>query len=318
MKRRKFITITGTAVAGAALTTAVAAPGQRSIISSIFSNDEISPAKYRPDPSKWSEHDFTIAWLGHSTLLINFFGTRIITDPVFSKKIGFNILGLFTLGPQRLVDPALDFHEVGKVDVILLSHAHMDHLDYASLKEFNSDAKVIMAKNTKDIIGDLDYHSVRELDWGEKRDVADLTLEALEVNHFGWRFPWEDDRARGDADGRSFNAYLLKKNGFSFLFGGDTAYTSVFKKLGGRGEKIDLAAMPIGAYDPWIKVHCNPEQALEMTRDMNAEAILPIHWQTFTLSNEATMEPIVRLKNAAENSSVEIIIDTIGQTVKME
>ena len=315
MNRRTFVTLTSTATGGALVSESTSKSS--TILRSVFPSDSIKPAKFKPSPSQWSDNDFTIAWIGHSTLLINFFGTRIITDPIFSDKAGINVLGLFTLGPQRLVYPALSLADIGDIDLILLSHAHMDHLDYPTLEEMKKNAVVVMAKNTSDVIENLEFEKVHELDWGEKKDACDVSIEALEVKHFGWRFPWEEDRSKGNRDGRSFNAYLVKKNGFSFVFGGDTAHTPLFKKLGARGEKIDLAAMPIGAYDPWIMNHCNPEQAAEMSIDMNASHILPIHWRTFTVSDEPTFDPIKRLRIATEGTNMKLILDTIGQTAVM-
>lgn len=266
----------------------------------------------KPQPETWSDTAFTAAWIGHATVLINFFGRRIITDPVFSERIGLNVANLFTIGPKRLVYPALSFEEIPTIDLILLSHAHMDHLDVPTLRQFDRRTPVVIAKNTFDVIEDLGFQEVYELDWGEVAQIGDLRVEALEVKHFGWRYPWEKDRSRGYWDGRSYNAYLISKNGKHFVFGGDTAYQEFFKKLGERNLPIDVALMPIGAYDPWIKNHCTPEQAMEMTNHMHARYILPMHWSTFIQSEEPTAEPMERLQRAAIPER--IALRTIGET----
>lgn len=314
MNRRTFLGTTGLSLAGAAASTA--ASGPRRLFNSFFANDEIAPAKHKPDTSSWSERECTVAWIGHSTLLLNFFGTKIITDPILSDRAGVNVLGLFTVGPKRIVAPALTREEIGKVDLILLSHAHMDHLDLPTLESLNRDARVVMAKKTSDIIEGLEYPHVQELDWNERATVCDVSIEAIEVKHFGWRYPWEHDRSKGYRDGRSFNAYVLKKNGTSFLFGGDTAYTPSFKKLGARGERIDVAAMPIGTYSPWIQNHCNPEQAHAMAKEMNAQVILPIHWSTFIQSDEPVGEPILRLEKKLSGDSMRLALREQGQTYR--
>jgi len=280
----------------------------------IASNEPTKSPTLKPDPHSWSDSTLTVAWLGQSTVLINFFGTRILTDPVFSERIGLNVAGLFTLGPRRLVYPALMIDELPPIDLLLLSHAHMDHLDIPSLEEFDRSIPVIMAKNSYDVIEDLEFKTVYELDWGKWTQLGGLRIEALEVKHFGWRYPWEQDRSRGNWDGRSYNAYLLSKNGRHIVFGGDTSYHEKFASLRQRGIIIDLAMMPIGAYDPWIFNHASPEQALAMCDHMGAERILPMHWQTFVQSEEPTLEPIERLTKASGDRPERIVLNTIGQT----
>jgi L-ascorbate metabolism protein UlaG (beta-lactamase superfamily) len=276
-----------------------------------------APAPLRPDPTTWSDTTITAAWIGHSTVLLNMFGVWIITDPVFSSRIGLNVAGLFTIGPRRLVEPALLIDDLPPIDIILLSHAHMDHLDIPSLRRFGRNIPVVMAKNTADVIGDLGFETVYELDWGQWTAIGDLRIEAIEVQHFGWRYPWEQDRSRGYRDGRSYNAYLLTVNDRHVVFGGDTAYQEHFSAIGRRGLTVDLAIMPIGAYDPWIKNHANPEQALAMADQLNAYHVLPVHWQTFIQSEEPTGEPIERLKKAAGQRRDRIVVDSIGQTWAM-
>ena len=280
----------------------------------LFNTTETVPAPFRPDPKSWDDSAITAAWIGHATVLINFFGTMIITDPVFSARIGINLFRIGTLGPKRLVQPALRLEELPPVDLILLSHAHFDHLDVPTLRRFGKNIPIVMAKHTADIVDDLGRKNVQELDWGEKIIVGDVEIEGLRVNHFGWRYPWEQDRSRGNHEGRSFNGYLISKRGRHVVFGGDTAYQEYFGELGKRNIVIDLAILPIGAYDPWIFVHANPEQAVAMGRQMGAKSILPVHWHTFTLSNEPADEPIQRLKKAIAEHSPALALEAIGQT----
>ena len=175
----------------------------------IASDDPVLDPEFRPEPQIWDDNTITASWIGHSTVLINFFGFRILTDPIFSTRIGLNVAGLFTIGPKRLVQPALSIKDLPPIDLILLSHAHFDHLDIPTLREFDRSIPIIIAQNTYDVVQDLDFTTVYELDWGEWATVRDLRVEALEVRHFGWRYPWEPDRSRGYHDGRSYNAYLL-------------------------------------------------------------------------------------------------------------
>lgn len=291
---------------------------RRSLFEILFARHDEMPPPVRPTPLTWSNDTITAAWIGHATVLINFFGTTILTDPVFSQRAGLNLFGVYTLGTKRLVVPALSVDELPPIDLVLLSHAHMDHLDLRSLKRFRKDIPFVAAKNTADILRSLRLKSVQELDWGEKTELCGVTIEGLRVTHFGWRFPWEKDRSRGYREGRSFNAYLISKNGKHIVFGGDSAYQEYFKQIGDRNIPIELAIMAIGAYDPWIRVHATPEEAIAMANHMHAKAIMPIHWGTFILSDEPTTEPIERFKAALVSHSPELALEMIGETWKMK
>lgn len=287
---------------------------RRSRLDLITNNEATSPAPHLPEPLSWSDDACTASWIGHSTVLMNFFGVNIITDPVFSNRVGLNFAGLFTIGPKRLVAPALSIEQLPRIDLILLSHGHMDHLDLPSVKQFDRNIPLVMAPNTSDVIADLDFKTVYELDWGKWTNVAGVRVEALRVQHFGWRFPWEEDRSRGNVEGRSYNAYLLSRNGRHIVFGGDTAYQHYFAELSSRKIAVDLAMMPIGCYDPWIRNHANPEQAITMADEMGAAYILPMHWGTFIQSDEPVQEPINRLRLAAASHSARIALESAGQT----
>lgn len=274
--------------------------------------------QHRPRPAEWSNTDITLAWIGHSTVLINFYGLTILTDPILFDRVGFYFLGT-TLGMSRLVPPAIPFQHLPKPDVVLLSHAHMDHCDYESLKrlteKFPSEIRCIMAKNTKDVVEDLAWNSVQEIDWNETTTLnfgeKMLHLQALEVKHFGWRLPGDPDRAARAYKGRSFNAYLMEHNGKRVVFGGDTAFTDKFRRITGG---VDIAIMPIGAYNPWRTVHCNPEEALQMAQDMQAGYFVPIHCNTFPLGREPRHEPLERLHEHAPKFSPRVAVSAIGQT----
>jgi L-ascorbate metabolism protein UlaG (beta-lactamase superfamily) len=310
--RRKFLAALGASMAMPGMLIAQEPNHKRSWWHYIFNDDKTAPAPLHPKPLTWSNATITAAWIGHSTILINFFGTHIITDPVFSERVGVNILGLVTVGPKRLVEPALKFDELPPIDLILVSHAHMDHCDLPTLKKFSLDTPVIMAKNTADVLDGLDFKKIYEIDWGEKIIIGDVEIEGLEVKHFGWRYPWEEDRSRGNRNSRSYNAYRVSKNGKTIVFGGDTAFQEFFKQLKERNIPVELAMMPIGTYNPWIRSHANPEQSLAMADQMGAKNFLPMHWGTFIQSDEPVHEPIERLKKAVTTQHV--VLDTIGET----
>jgi len=274
----------------------------------------------KPNPTNWGDDEINIAWIGHSTVLINFYGTTILTDPVLLKQIGLKVVGL-TFGPSRIVPPALAIDEIPKLDIILLSHAHFDHTDYPTLKKlterFPDEIEVIAAIQTKDIINDLKWKSVTIIDWKDTIEKCGIKFTAIETKHFGWRFPGEKDRSRGFLkDGRSYNAYLLEKNGKGILFGGDTAMTDKYEIV--KDKNIDVAIMPIGAYNPWKEVHCNPEEALTMAKNIGAKHFIPIHCKTFRLGAEPYNEPIEWLNRSVKNYDLSLGLDTVGQTFTLK
>ncbi|MBX6326056.1 MAG: MBL fold metallo-hydrolase, partial [Chthoniobacterales bacterium] len=125
----------------------------------------MAPAPARPEPHKWNDAQLTAAWIGHATVLINFFGIKILTDPVLFPRIGIQLPGL-TIGPKRLVAPALQVHELPAIDLVLLSHAHFDHLDLRTLCCFDNKTRLITARATGDLLRRTRFREIVELDWG--------------------------------------------------------------------------------------------------------------------------------------------------------
>jgi L-ascorbate metabolism protein UlaG (beta-lactamase superfamily) len=264
----------------------------------------IAPALHHPNPREWRDDALTVAWLGHATVLINFFGTWILTDPALRNRVGVNLAGgLVTLGMRRLTQPALTIRELPNIDLVVVSHAHMDHCDLATLRRLPRSAHAVVQRGNADLV--KRFHRVDELSWGEATTVAGAHVEAVEVNHWGARKL--TDKHRG------YGGFLIEKRGRALVFGGDTAFTKAFARLRQRA-KIDLAILPIGAYDPFIAAHANPEQAWEMSRDMGATYILPMHHSTFRLSREPKEEPIRRMLSAAGDERWRVVVTEIGQT----
>jgi L-ascorbate metabolism protein UlaG (beta-lactamase superfamily) len=268
----------------------------------------IAPAFTKPEPGKWSDAQLTLAWLGHSTVLINFFGVTILTDPALFARIGIR-LPRFTIGPKRLTAPALQFDEVPRIDLILLSHAHFDHFDLRTLRCFDENTSVITARATSDLLRRTRFREITELDWSERKTfktgASKIDIVAFPVKHWG---------ARKQRDTyRSYNGYLLERKGRRIIFAGDTAMTDSFAELRRQGE-IDIAIVPIGAYNPWIRSHSTPEQAVQMANAAGARFIVPVHHQTFRLSLEPLREPIERFEAALVNTPERIALREIGET----
>ncbi|MGQ0626659.1 MAG: MBL fold metallo-hydrolase [Phycisphaerales bacterium] len=187
-------------------------------------------------------------WLGHASVLLSVGGRLVLTDPVFSNRVGPRI-GRRTLGVARLAPPPL----VAPLspDLVLISHAHFDHLDRPSLESIaNPLTMVVTAKGTRRLIP-RGFASVHELDWNEELTLDGLCIRAIRPRHWGARTLV--DRHRG------YNAYLIERAGQRVLFAGDTAATDAF-----NGLAADLAIFGIGAYEPWIHAHANPEEVWAM------------------------------------------------------
>ncbi len=270
---------------------------------------KILKPKFKPTPELWNPNGITAAWLGHSTVLINFYGVNIITDPLLVDHAGADVR-IGTIGPKRLVGPALKPKQLPKVDLVLLSHAHMDHLNSATLRSFSDATRAVTAHATADLLCDTKLKSPAELAWGDKIKIntshGEVEVEAFEVKHWGAR--WRHDSYRG------YNGYIVSREGKKIIFGGDTAWSDSFRSLRSKGP-FELAIMPIGAYEPWIQSHCTPEQAVQMANDAGANHFLPIHFKTFSFGREGAGEPMERLQAAIE--AERIGWHEIGQTFSL-
>lgn len=257
-----------------------------------------------PDVREWESADFAALWLGQATVLLRMAGKTVLTDPHFQDRSGFRV------GPRRFGRPrstALPggIDDLPPVDIIALSHAHLDHWDKSSLRSLVSErTTVIIPRRTRRLVP-RGFGAVIELDWECEASVGDLVFRSMRPKHWGARYLWDIHRG--------YNAYLLEGAGASALFTGDTAYTDAFDNLSG----VDLAIIGIGNYyEPWDDVHATPEQAAEMARRMNARRLMPIHHSTFRDEVEPIDEPVRRLLRVWDKDR--IVCSRIGELTVME
>jgi L-ascorbate metabolism protein UlaG (beta-lactamase superfamily) len=270
---------------------------------------DLPAAPHKPQPASWSDNAITLAWLGHATVLVNFFGVRVLTDPALFPRIGVDA-GIGTIGPLRLVDCALRPAELPDIDLVLVSHAHFDHLDTASLGAIAGKPAAVMAAATSDLLPRRHYSRVDELRWDERLRVrtprGDVLVRAIEVKHWGARL--RHDTYRG------YTGFVLEREGRRLLIGGDTAQTPLFRQYRSLGP-FEAAIMPIGAYDPWIRNHCTPEQSVVMADAAGARLFVPIHHKSFQLSREPFDEPIERAQEALNAEADRLALRDVGETV---
>lgn len=258
-----------------------------------------APAKRTPSLLGWDKQEIAAIWIGHATVLLRIGGKTVLTDPVLGNRVGIS-LGIATGGPKRLVAPALRARQLPKIDLVLISHAHFDHLDRPTLAKLPRCTPIVSAAQTRDLIDDLGFYNVTELAWGQSRRFDDLLVKAWEVRHWGAR-TFQDDHRRACS-------FVLEAANRRVVFGGDTAGGPHFRHVG----QTDLAILGIGAYDPWVQGHATPEQAWQMAGDLRAEHVLPMHHNTFRLSREPLAQPLERLMIAAGNAAGRIVAAEIG------
>lgn len=241
-----------------------------------------------------SRHELATVWLGHATVLVRIGGVTVLTDPVLAHRIGLSI-GRLTLGLPRLAPAPVPPELLPPIDLILISHAHFDHLDKPTLRRLASAATtVVTAKRTERLIPE-GFKDVIELGWGDRLKFRGLDLTAMQPEHWGARAAL--DRRRG------YNSYQILAEAHGVLYAGDTALTDAFDHL----EDLTLAVMGIGAYEPWDHAHATPEETWSMFEASGAETLLPVHHSTFPLGDEHIDEPMQRLMKAAGEDAHRVI-----------
>jgi len=282
-----------------------------------FPNDHVVPREQvLKDLEKNSKYDY-IAWIGHATFLIKLGNTTIITDPLFSKNTGPLIFG-----PKRYVDPAIKLQEIPKTDLFLLTHNHYDHLDSNTVRNFpHKDAKVIVPLRLSKYF--KRFKDVNELDWYEKIKINDnLKVTLLPAIHWS-------KRSLFDTNKTLWGNFLIEYKDKKILFASDTGYGNIYKKLGAKYGPIDLTFINIGAYNfyPIMPIkdksvyHTNPEEALNIGKDLKSKKVIGMHWGTVILSLEPIMEPPKRFKNNAASygyKKEDAVVFKIGEVKKLD
>ncbi len=234
-----------------------------------------------------SETSFT--WIGHASFLVQLDGLNILTDPVLSRRTS----PVQWAGPVRIAPLGLSLAELPKIDVVLVSHDHYDHLDAPTVRRLaQRDAPAfVVPLGLQAWFERRGIRSVTELDWWQQTEVRGLQVHAVPAQHFS-------GRGLGDRNRRLWGGYVYERAGQRHYFAGDTGYGPDFAEIGRRHAPIDVAMIPIGAYDPrdfMRPVHVDPEEAVQIHRDVGARCSLAMHWGTFRLTLEALDEPPRRL-----------------------
>lgn len=263
-----------------------------------------------PDLSERIETDaFRVTWLGHSTCLIEIDGSIILTDPMFSDRASpFSFLG-----PKRFAtDLAIQIKDLPKIDTVLISHDHYDHLDYQSilaLKEKVSCFYVPLGVGAHLKSWGVASHQIVEFDWWQQKNIGPLTFVATPTRHFS-------GRGLTDRNKTLWVSWVILGSRNRAFFGGDSGYFNGFKNIGETFGPFDITMLESGAYnEAWADIHMMPEQTVQAHLDLKGKVLLPIHWGKFSLSLHSWTEPVERLLAEAGMKGVTTLTPLMGQAV---
>ena len=262
-----------------------------------FRGNEGAPLLMRPKDQPIDVADSTqatVTWVGHATVLVQMPGVTFLTDPIWSdwpSPVPF-------IGPRRFVPPGLAIENLPPIDFVVISHNHYDHLDLPTLKALAArDAKTqfLVPLGNESLLQDHGIKTVQAFDWGDSITINGSRIYCLPTQHWS-------KRGIADTNRSLWASWAVIGTSKRFYFAGDTGYFEGFKTIGEKLGPFDLAAMPIGAYEPTLMMrstHMNPEEAVQATIDVQAKKALAIHFGTFDLSDEPLSEPPERFKAAA-------------------
>ncbi|MET7640157.1 MBL fold metallo-hydrolase [Streptomyces sp. NPDC005438] len=254
---------------------------------------EVADLPFSPEPlPEVDASTVSVTWAGHASWVLRIAGLTVLADPVWSRKI----LGT----PARLTPVGVAWEDLPPIDAVIISHNHYDHLDAPTLARLPRSTPLLVPAGLGRWCRRRRFTHVTELDWWEAvelpgPDGARLRLDFVPSHHWSRRSLTDTCRSLWGG------WVLTDQRGQRIYFAGDTGYGHWFRRIGERYPGIDLALMPIGAYEPqWMlrPVHTNPEEAVRACDDLGARAMAPMHWATFVLSGEPPMEPLRRVRTA--------------------
>ena len=235
-----------------------------------------------------------ITFVNHSTFLIQVDGINFLTDPVWSKRVS----PFQWAGPKRMRPPGIRFEDLPKIDVVLLSHNHYDHLDIVTMKKVfeKHKPKIVTSLGVTAFLIKHKITGSSDLDWWQKLALNDsIEIQAVPAQHFSGRGTF-------DRDATLWSGFVIHRPGGNIYFVGDTGYNeNIFKEIGNRCAPIEVALVPIGAFKPeWFMspIHCSPQEAVKIHQEIKAKQSVATHFGTFPLADDGENEPIEELQKA--------------------
>ncbi len=253
---------------------------------------------------------FRATWLGHSTVLLEMDGVRVLTDPVFGERAS----PFAWAGPKRFHVVPATLAELPPLDAVVVSHDHYDHLDYPTVREL---ARTDVPFFTSLGVGahleawGVAPSRITELDWWEEavHPTKDLVVTAAPSRHFSGRGP--------TANATAWSSFVVSSKNRRVFFSGDTGLTPEYEEIGRRLGPFDLVMLEVGAYHPaWDAIHLGPDNALEALRMLGGGTLLPVHWGTFDLALHPWQEPVEVLARRATEGRVHVVTPRLGAPVE--
>jgi L-ascorbate metabolism protein UlaG (beta-lactamase superfamily) len=250
-----------------------------------------------------------VTWVGHASFVLQTGGLTILTDPVWSRRIPGRI--------ERYTPAGVDWAGLPPIDAVLISHNHYDHLDAPTIRRLPMNTKLLVPGNLAWWFRRRGFRDVTDLDWWESRRLGEVTFDFVPAHHWSRRTPYDTNKSL-------WGGWVVTSDGGPrTYFAGDTGYGHWFAEIGARYPGIDLALLPIGAYEPsWFMrpVHMNPEEAVQATGDLGARRMATMHWGTFVLTAEPLLEPrerAIAAWAAADRPRGDLWDLAVGETRKM-
>ena len=261
-----------------------------------------------------SEDDNYAIWIGHSTFLIKKNGVTILTDPIFSKRAS----PFKNIGPKRLIPPAIPLDAIPHIDIVTVSHNHYDHLDIHSLKKISKkhpEAIFLVPAGDEKLLKRKKIKNVYSFDWWESIEHKGFLITFTPVQHWSKRSLFDRNKSL-------WGGWFFKHKDYSLYHAGDTGYSKDFIDTKIKLGSPKYAFIPIGAYDPeWFMAesHVNPEDAVQIMLDLEAEKAFGMHWATFVLTDEDTIEPKIRLeKEIMKYKDLDFISVSPGSIINLD
>lgn len=256
-----------------------------------------------------AETGLRVTWMGHSTLVIEIDGIRVLTDPVWGSRAS----PMAFAGPKRFHPPPVALAALPALDAVLISHDHYDHLDRSTIRQLAATPVPFIASLG---VGahlerwGVDPGRIIELDWWEQTEVRGVVITATPAQHFS-------GRGIRDRNTTAWSSFHLRGPDHSFFHGADTGLTKEYQEIARRHGPFDLVALEVGAYHPsWGDIHMGPENALIAHSYLGGGPLLPIHWGTFNLAMHPWDEPAETLLRLAPSRGARLVMPMLGQPVE--
>lgn len=252
-----------------------------------------------------------ITWIGHSSLLIEIDGKRILTDPVWSERASF----MSSIGPKRFFEAPLPLDQLPLLDAVLISHDHYDHLDKETIKFFaGSKIQFFCSLGVAQYLEKwgINANFITEMDWGDSVLLGDVVMTAQPARHFSGRGIFNRNETL-------WSSFVIKGPKHNIFFGADSGWYPGFKGIGDTFGPFDLTMLEIGAYGKyWPDIHMGPDNASNAHIALRGKLMMPIHWGTFNLALHTWYEPIERLLQYSKEKNIDLFIPEPGKPTEVK